>query len=155
MRQSRCVGEGVFVMSRRGLIGLALGLGLGAAAPPALAQSCGDDMTSMSQQRMQAMQTINAMVGAAKGKQIDPSLFCAKSQPLNAIETKMLAYIEKNKDWCEIPDDVIDQLKAAHLKTVSFSGRACKAAADIKKAKEQAAAGGGGPAVQPLPAGPL
>jgi len=123
------------------------------AGAPAFAQSCGDDMTSMSQQRQQAMATINAMVGAAKGKQIDPNVFCAKSQPLNAIETKMLAYIAKNKDWCQIPDEVVAQLKDAHAKTVSFSGRACKAAADMKKAKEQGAAGA--PQAQPLPAGPL
>ena len=52
-------------MFRRRLMGLAFGLGVAAAAGgPAFAQSCGDDMTSMSQQRQQAMATINAMVGA-------------------------------------------------------------------------------------------
>ena len=142
-------------MIRRRMMGLALGFGLAvvAGAPAALAQSCGDDMTSMSQKRQQAMETINAMVGAAKGKQIDPTVFCAKSQPLNAIETKMLAYMAKNKDWCQIPDEVVNQLKEAHAKTVSFSGRACKAAADLKKAKEQGAQGA--PQAQPLPSGPL
>ena len=124
-----------------------------AAGAPALAQSCGDDMTSMSQQRQHAMEAINTMVGAAKGKQIDPNVFCAKSQPLNAIETKMLVYMTKNKDWCQIPDEVVNQLKDAHAKTVSFSGRACKAAADQKKAQAQGAAGM--PQAQPLPAGPL
>lgn len=124
-----------------------------AAGAPALAQSCGDDMTSMSQQRQHAMEAINAMVQGAKGKQIDPNVFCAKSQPLNAIETKMLVYMTKNKDWCQIPDEVVNQLKDAHAKTVSFSGRACKAAADQKKAQAQGAAGM--PQAQPLPAGPL
>jgi hypothetical protein len=139
---------------RRHLIGWTLGFGLAAAAgAPALAQSCGDDMTSMSQQRQHAMEAINAMVQGAKGKQIDPNVFCAKSQPLNAIETKMLVYMTKNKDWCQIPDEVVNQLKDAHAKTVSFSGRACKAAADQKKAQAQGAAGM--PQAQPLPAGPL
>jgi len=110
-------------------------------------------MTSLSQQRQQAMESINAMVAGAKGKQIDPNVFCAKAQPLNAIETKMLAYMAKNKDWCQIPDEVVNQLKEAHAKTVSFSGRACKAAADLKKAKEQGAQGA--PQAQPLPSGPL
>jgi len=59
----------------------------------------------------------------------------------------------KNKDWCQIPDEVVNQLKDAHAKTVSFSGRACKAAADQKKAQAQGAAGM--PQAQPLPAGPL
>jgi hypothetical protein len=136
------------------MISWALGLGLAAAAgAPAWAQSCGDDMTSMSQQRQHAMEAINAMVQGAKGKQIDPNVFCARSQPLNAIETKMLAYMAKNKDWCQIPDEVVAQLKDAHAKTISFSGRACKAAADQKKAQAQGAAGA--PQAQPLPAGPL
>ena len=141
-------------MIRRHLIGWTLGLVVAAAAgAPALAQSCGDDMTSMSAQRQHAMEAINTMVGGAKGKQIDPAAFCAKSQPLNAIETKMLAYLQKNKDWCQIPDEVIKQLSDAHAKTVSFSGRACKAAAEMKKA--QAQGGAGLPQAQPLPTGPL
>jgi hypothetical protein len=141
-------------MIRRHVVGLALGLTLAVATgAPAWAQSCGDDMTAMSQQRQKAMETINAMVTAAKGKQIDPTVFCARSQPLNAIETKMLAYMAKNKDWCQIPDEVMNQLKDAHAKTVSFSGRACKAAADLKKAQAQGSAGL--PQAQPLPAGPL
>ena len=141
-------------MIRGQAIGLALQLVLAAAfGAPALAQSCGDDMTAMSQQRQKAMETINVMVTSAKGKQIDPNVFCAKAQPLNAIENKMLAYMTKNKDWCQIPDEVMNQLKEAHAKTVSFSGRACKAAADMKKA--QAQGGAGIPQAQPLPAGPL
>ena len=142
------------MMIRRHLMGLALGVITATAfVAPALAQSCGDDMTSMSEQRKKAMETINVMVTSAKGKQIDPNVFCAKAQPLNAIENKMLAYMTKNKDWCQIPDEVVNQLKDAHAKTVSFSGRACKAAADQKKAQAQGSAGL--PQAQPLPAGPL
>ena len=29
----------------------------------------------------------------------------------------MLAYMEKNKDWCQVPDDAIEQLKATHAKS--------------------------------------
>jgi hypothetical protein len=73
----------------------------------------------------------------------------------------MLAYMTKNKDWCQIPDDAIAQLKISHAKSVAFGGKACTVAAQIKKMKSQAAqaaqqAGpGGAPAEQPLPAGPL
>ena len=35
--------------------------------------------------------------------------FCAKTGGLLAAESAMLAYMEKNKDWCSIPDDAIDQ----------------------------------------------
>jgi hypothetical protein len=125
------------------------------AAAPALAdQSCGDDLQKLAQKREAALQSINGLVAAAHGKQLDPSAFCARSAPLNQAETTMLAYMEKNKDWCQIPDGPIEQLKAAHAKSVSFTNKACTVAAQMKKMKEQAAQGGG-PQVQPLPAGPL
>ncbi len=89
-------------------------------AAPALAQSCGDDLQKLSEKRAAALQSINAMVAAAKGKQLDPTVFCTKSQPLNVVENEMLAYMNKNKDWCQIPDDVIDQLKATHAKSLGL-----------------------------------
>ena len=130
---------------------------MGVAAPAFADQSCGDDLQKLAQKREAALQSINAMVSAAKGKQLDPTVFCTHSAPLNQAETAMLAYMEKNKDWCQIPDGTIEQLKAAHAKSVAFSTKACTVAAQIKKMKEQAAQGGGGgePQAQPLPAGPL
>jgi hypothetical protein len=128
-----------------------------AAAPAFADQSCGDDLQKLSQRREAALQSINGLVAAAHGKQLDAAAFCARSAPLNQAETVMIAYMEKNKDWCQIPDAAIDQLKAAHAKSVSFSGKACSVAAQMKKMKEQAAQGGGAgaPQAQPLPAGPL
>jgi len=126
-------------------------LAIGGAAPAWAQQSCGDDLQKLQQKRQAALQGINDMVAAAKGKQLDPAAFCARSQPLSA-------YMEKNKDWCQIPDDVIGQLKATHAKSVGFSTKACTVAAQMKKMKEQAAQGGGAggaPQAQPLPAGPL
>ena len=98
--------------------------------------------------------SINGLVKAAHGKQLDPAVFCAKSAGLNAAENAMIAYMEKNKDWCEIPEEAIAGLKANHAKSLSFSTKACAVAAQIKKMKEQQAAGGG-PMAQPLPTGPL
>ncbi len=53
----------------------------------------------------------------------------------------MLAYMLKNKDWCSIPDEVIDQLKANHAKSLGFTAKACNVAVQIKK---HAGAGGAG-----------
>jgi len=131
--------------------------GIGVAAPAVADQSCGDDLQKLAQKREAALQSINGLVAAAHGKQLDPNVFCARSAPLGQAETTMIAYMEKNKDWCQIPDSVIEQLKAAHAKSVGFAAKACSVAAQMKKMKEQAAqgGGGGGPQVQPLPAGPL
>jgi len=128
---------------------------MGVAAPAFADQSCGDDLQKLAQKREAALQGINGLVAAAHGKQLDPTVFCTRSAPLNQAETAMIAYMEKNKDWCQIPDAPIEQLKAAHAKSVAFSTKACSVAAQMKKMKEQAAQGGGEPQAQPLPAGPL
>ena len=133
---------------------LALALAGVAWAAPALAQSCGDDMQKMAQRRETELATINELVKSAKGKQLDPTVFCSKSGGLISVENAMIAYMEKNKDWCGFPDDAINNLKTNHAKSASFAAKACKVAAEMKKAKEQAA-NGEGPQAQPLPAGPL
>ena len=138
---------------RFGALALALSTAWGVAAARA-GDDCAQDIGKMTQQRQAAMKTINDLVSAAKGKQMDPTVFCAKSAPLNAVEVKLLAYLQKNQDWCAIPDSFIDQLKAAHAKSVAFSAKACKVAAEVKKMKEAGATNGAPPPPQ-LPTGPL
>jgi len=136
---------------------LVLGLSLSGAAwaaPSFAQQSCGEDLQKFAQRREAELTVINNLVKSAHGKQLDPAVFCAKSAGLNAAEGAMIAYMEKNKDWCQIPDEALAQLKANHAKTLAFSNKACTVAAQMKKMKEQQAAGGG-PQVQPLPTGPL
>lgn len=137
-------------------------LGLACAfAAPAAAQSCNDDLQKLSLAREAQLKIINGLVAATHGKQMDPAVFCAKSGGLGASENALLAYMTKNKDWCQIPDQAIAGLQASHAKSVAFSNKACTVAAQIRKMKsqqaEQAKNGGGqsGPQVQPLPTGPL
>jgi hypothetical protein len=141
-------------MRSTAMASLALALAGAAWAGPALAQSCGDDLQKLAQRREAEMATINAVIKAAKGKQLDPTVFCAKSNGLISVENAMIAYMEKNKDWCGIPYETLDGLKANHAKSAAFAAKACKVAGEMKKAKEQAE-NGGGPQVQPLPTGPL
>jgi hypothetical protein len=141
-------------MRSSAMASLALALAGAAWAAPAFAQSCGDDLQKLSQRREAEMATINTIIKASKGKQLDPSVFCSKSGGLMTAENAMIAYMEKNKEWCGIPDESLDSLKANHTKSAAFAAKACKVAAEMKKAKEQAA-NGGGPQAQPLPAGPL
>jgi hypothetical protein len=131
-------------------------------ATPALAvDDCATSLQKLSAKREAALKGINDMVVAARGKKLDPVAFCARSRPLNQAEEAMLAYMIKNKDWCQIPDDAINQLKATHAKSLAFGGKACTVAAQMEKMKKQAAQAaqqggiGGAPPEQPLPAGPL
>jgi hypothetical protein len=132
------------------------------AMPALAAQDCATDLQVLAARREAALKGINDMVASARGKKLDPDAFCARSRPLNVAEEAMLAYMQKNKDWCQIPDEAIGQLKETHLKSVAFGGKACTVAAQIKtmkakaaQAAQQAQQAGGQPAEQPLPAGPL
>ena len=133
------------------------------AAPAYAAQDCASDLQALAGRREAALKSINDLVASAHGKKLDPDAFCARSGPLNAAENAMIAYMVKNKDWCQIPDDAIAQLRASHAKSSAFGGKACSVAAQIRTMKAQAAKqqaqaaqnGGGAPQVQPLPSGPL
>ena len=111
-------------------------------------------MQKLAQARNVELEKINAFAKAAHGKPLDPEAFCVKSVGLLHAEQALIAYMEKNKDWCSFPDDAINNLKTSHAKNAGFNAKACTVAAKIKKMKEQQAQGGG-PQVQPLPAGPL
>jgi hypothetical protein len=135
--------------------------GLLLASPAFAVDDCATSLQKLSAKREAALKGINEMVVAARGKKLDPVAFCARSRPLNQAEEAMLAYMVKNKDWCQIPDDAINQLKATHAKSVAFGGKACTVAAQMEKMKKQAAEAaqqggvGGAPPEQPLPTGPL
>jgi hypothetical protein len=135
-------------------LGLLLAAGFGGAA---LAQSCQEDFQKLTEQRMSQIAALNKLGKANKGK-MDPMAACPLARKLSGIEGEMLSYMEKNKDWCAIPDQVVDNFKQARAKTSSFASQACAVAAKVKKMqeqqREQAAAGGFGQ-VQKLPSGPL
>jgi hypothetical protein len=132
-----------------------------AAAPAFAAGDCATDLQALAGKREAALKGINDMVVSMKGKKLDPEAFCARSRPLNVAEEAMIAYMVKNKDWCQIPDEAINNLKASHARSVAFGGKACTVAAQIEKMKKQAAQAqqqqqaGGAPQIQPLPTGPL
>jgi hypothetical protein len=135
--------------------------GLAAAISAAIATSsgsayadCGSDMQKLAQDRNTQLQIVNDFAKSFHGKPMDPQAFCIKSAGLVRAETALIAYMEKNKDWCSFPDEAISQLKEHHAKNAQFNAKACSVAAQMKKMKEQAAQGAG-PQAQPLPSGPL
>ena len=131
---------------------LVLAAGLGGSA----FADCGSDMQKLAEARNSQLQVVNDFAKSFHGKPMDPEQFCAKSAGLVRAESALIAYMEKNKDWCSFPDQAISQLKEHHAKNAGFNAKACSVAAQMKKMKEQAAqGGGGGPQAQPLPTGPL
>lgn len=142
-----------FLRSVSGLSALALL----ATAGVANAQSCQEDFQKLTQRRMAQIQVLNNIGKAGKGK-MDPSAACPAAKKLVAVESEMLGYMNKNKEWCNIPDNVVEGFKQAGAKTKTFASQACAAAAKMKQMmeqqREQAASGGMG-APPKLPSGPL
>ena len=113
---------------------------------------CNEDLGRIMQRREAAIQDLNSMAKASKGK-LDPIGACPKLRKLVEMENELLAYMTKNKEWCAIPDAAIENATAGHTKTAQTASQACNIAVQMKKAQEQQANGGAGPTK--LPAGPL
>jgi len=122
-----------------------------AAAPGA---NCEQSMMGFKTRRDAQLEQINNLVKAGKGK-LDPIAACPKFKSLVAVESQMKAWMIKNKEWCQIPDQLLENVKQGFAKTPQYEKNACAAAAQMRRAAE---GGGAGPINQPsvkLPAGPL
>jgi hypothetical protein len=121
------------------------------------ASSCQADMENLAKKRVVNMEELNRLAKAGKGK-LDPIAACPRLRSLAAAEAEFVAYMTKNKDWCSIPDALIENMTTGHAKTIKFAAQACNIAAQVKKQQQQqaqqAAAGAASEAVR-LPAGPL
>ncbi len=127
-------------------------------ASPVSAQSCGEDWQKLVQRRTAAMASLNSMKKDEHGK-LDAEVACPRIRNLAAVDGEIVAYVDKNKDWCNIPDAIVAQTKQAAAGDAGMASKACSVAAQERKAKQQQAQGGGGgeaaPAAPKLPSGPL
>jgi hypothetical protein len=125
-------------------------------APAAFAGDCNTDILSLTQKRQAYIDKLNSLAKAKKGK-LDPVASCPQLRGLVVAETNLLKYLEANKNWCNVPDDAVTNLKNASAKSQGFATQACNIAAQAKKMQQQQAAGGGGLGLDApaLPAGPL
>ena len=128
-------------------------------AAPAFAD-CQTDIQGFMKRRDGVIAQLNQMTHGAKGKKLDPIAACPKFKALTGILNQTVAYLEKNKDWCSIPDSLLDGAKGQRGQFSKTASQACGIAAKIavmkKRAQQQAAQGGmAGPQVQQLPHGPL
>ena len=130
------------------------------AAPPVAApqsaapmSSCETEMMQFQTRRQAQIEGLNKLVAAGKGK-VDPVATCPKLRSLVSIEGEMRTWMLKQKSWCNIPDEVIENMKEGTGKTSQIAERACEAAAQMKR-QQQAPAGLGAPPAMKLPSGPL
>ena len=129
-------------------------------AAPAMAQNCENDMGVFQEKRNAQMEDIGKLQKKNEGK-LDPVAACPMLRSLASLEKTMLVYMEKNQNWCNIPDQIISNVKEGSGKTAAVARQACNIALRIKRGQDQPAAGprDGGPGFNvpapKLPAGPL
>jgi hypothetical protein len=120
---------------------------------PALAAECSVDIGKLTAKRMDIIQSLNKLAHSSAKGQLDPAISCPKLRELAASENALLDYLNKNKDWCMVPDEAIMNLQKSHEHSAAIAAKACAFALQEKKAQEAGADSSLGG--QKLPAGPL
>jgi hypothetical protein len=118
---------------------------------PAVAAECTDDIGNLTKKRQSVIDDLNRLARSSPKGQLDPAVSCPKLRVLAADEQQLLAYLQKNKDWCMVPDEAITNLSMSLSRSRMVAGKACAIAEQIKKNQEA----GGIEGAQKLPSGPL
>jgi hypothetical protein len=144
------------MMIRRALLACLIGTALaGAAAQLGQAQNA-------CEQRFIAFRTEMENKGkalqAAGKRKATPQEICSHIRGYADVEAKTLKYLRENQTACNIPDNLVQQVKGNHAKTVQLRTRVCNAAAQGASGPPPASLGlsgalgpssGGAPAVTP------
>lgn len=119
---------------------VAIGLCVGAtdARAQAAASGCGDIQAQLLERK-----SIADRLSAAGKKQMDAKVACQGFNQLVQNGTKLVSWVETNKDWCQIPDTFLQGIKADHAKAQDIRGKACGVAAKQTEMERQAKSGGG------------
>lgn len=113
---------------------------------PAFAQvsGCQEGQKFLAERRSLSEQFAKLTQG---GKKIDARSACSIFTKLVANGEVGQKWMTSNKDWCQIPDQAIQDLTQAHKQIQKVKGEACQAAAKMaemeKRAKQQQTQQGG------------
>ncbi len=110
---------------------------------PAFAQSSAcQEGQKILQERQGIVQQINKLTDGGKKKQMDPRSACTVFSKLVTNGDAGQKWMTDNKDWCQIPDQVVEGFSKDHKRSQEIKGQACQAAAKMaemeKRAKQQA-----------------
>lgn len=108
-----------------------------ALAAGAARADCQSDAMSIRQE----IEEKGKVLQAAIKKKSDPQTLCPLFKAYTAVEAKWVKFLGDNKDWCQIPAQVIEQAASGSKKAVEVRNNVCNAAAN--------GGGGGGPAKPP------
>jgi hypothetical protein len=113
----------------------------------AQASNCQTDFQKVMAPREALMQRINGY----RTKRPTPGQACSTLGQLVTADGNVLKWMTENKDWCQIPDALVEQLQTASGQVSKSRGQACTAAknqagqiARARAAQARAQQGGGG-----------
>lgn len=132
-------------MAAGGMAALGLALMSFLDSAPAFAQASGcEQMQKLLQQRQTIVASLNA-ASTAKRK-LTPTQACSTLGRLVSNGNAALKFAADNKDWCQIPDAFIDNMKADNGKAAGIRNQACNAVkqqAQMMRRAQQAQQGQG------------
>jgi hypothetical protein len=110
---------------------------------PAFAQSSAcQEGQKILQERQGLIQQVNKLTEGGKKKQIDPRAACTIFSKLVTNGSAGQKWMTDNKDWCQVPDQLVQSFAEDHKRSQQFKGQACGAVAKMaemeKRAKQQA-----------------
>lgn len=109
------------------------------ATTPALAQASGcEDGKKIIAERQSLAQQIEKLSGGGKKKQIDPRSACTIFTKLVNNGEAGVKWMTSNKDWCQIPDQVVQNFSEEHKRIQGIKGQACQAAAKVAEMEKRA-----------------
>jgi hypothetical protein len=126
-------------MRRSGMIpglGLAMASAMAILAPVEVQAQASDcqKLQAMLQQRQGLIQRMNA---ASNAKKLDARGACSTLGQIASNGNQVLKFMDVNKDWCQIPDAFVENMKADHDRTNKIRGQACRAASQQTKMLQQ------------------
>jgi hypothetical protein len=111
--------------------------------------SCQTDFQKLMEPRQNLIKRINGF----QQRRPTPQAACSTLSQLVAADAKLSKWVGENKDWCQLPDEMVEQLQASTGQAQRARGQACGAARQqasaIARARAQqraAQSGGGGQA---------
>ena len=117
-----------------------------ASVTPAFAQGAGcDDFVGTLTERRSIIEKLSAVTNK---KQVDVRSACSGFTSLVTNGNKAVKWLDANKDWCQIPDHLAENIRRDHKRASDLKGQACNAAAQQaameKKARAAQQQGSGG-----------
>jgi hypothetical protein len=144
------------------ILSLAFGLLIGGSSDVfAQASSCQTDF----QKVMGPRQAIIARINGFAKRRPTADQACSSLGQLVSADRRVLNWMNENKDWCQISDEMISQLRTSSGQAARSRGQACGAAAQqrtmiararaaqARAAQQQQAGGGGGDRPPPVGSG--